>query len=380
MSSANLPRVDPAESSLARRETAAAEKERFARLLTEFREGLDDRLDAFLERKRRRLGNRQEGAELVDGVRHLVMGGGKRIRPALVCQAFRTCGGRPQDRVLPVAMATELLHTYLLIHDDIMDRSDLRRGQKTCHVLFAELHRSRGRPGDAEHFGRSVAILLGDLAHTWAVDLFEEAASSAPHGGPLRRTFSAMCEEVILGQHLEAVLPYHDDVDEEELLEVVRLKSGRYTVERPLELGALLAGAGPERMEPLNRYARAVGEAFQLQDDILGTFGDAAQAGKPGGSDVVEGKRTLLVHFALESGTEGQARELSDILLDDDTGYASVQRARSIIRDTGALNRVRGLIVDRLDEAARAVDDGIDDEEGRAFFLGLLHYLTGREK
>lgn len=363
-----------------RRRAAGEGEERFVRALSDLRGRVDDRLAEFLEEKRRRHGGRPECAELVDGIEHLVTGGGKRIRPALVSQAFRTCGGRPVSRALPLAMATELLHTYLLIHDDIMDRSDLRRGRKTCHVLFAERHRSRGRPGDAEHAGRSVAILLGDLAHTWAVELFEEAVAGAGRAEALRRSFSAMCEEVIYGQHMEGSLPFRDEVDEEDVLEVVRLKSGRYTVERPVELGALLAEAGPERLETLRRYGRAVGEAFQLQDDILGTFGDAERAGKPGGTDLVEGKRTLLVHFALEGGTAAQQRELEELLGVADPGDDAVRRARSIIRETGALDRVRELIGERLDEAARAVGEGIDDEEGRAFFLGLLDYLAGRER
>lgn len=355
-------------------------EESFDSLVASFRERLDRHLERFLERKRRTVAGREENLALVEGVARLVSGGGKRMRPALVYHAYRSCGGRSREPVMSVAMATELLHTYLLIHDDIMDRSDLRRGQPTAHVLFSELHGSKDWPGDPGHFGRSVAILLGDLAHSWAVELFYRAPLEDGRGDRLRTIFSSMCEEVIHGQYLESVLPYRREVSEEELLEVIRLKSGRYSVERPVELGALLAGAPPERLQVLRRYGRAVGQAFQLQDDILGTFGDSERAGKPGGTDLVEGKLTLLVHTALQASPPERAEELREVLLDPSPEAEAIERARSIIRESGALRRVRDIIEERLEEAREAVDPGFEDEDGRVFFAGLPDYLLGRER
>lgn len=354
---------------------------RFVALLDEFRARLDDRLDGFFREKEEAFADRDGSHTLVEGIRRLVEGGGKRLRPALVYFSYRSSGGRSEDRVMPLAMATELLHTYLLIHDDIMDRSDLRRGQPTAHVLFSDRHRSEGWPGDPEHHGRSVALLLGDLAHSWAVELYHRVPS--PEDGrrsELDGTFSSMCEEVVLGQYLETMLPYRGEVREEELLEVMRLKSGRYSVERPLELGALLAGAGPGRLRSLRRYGRAVGQAFQLQDDILGTFGDSERAGKPGGVDLVEGKMTLLVHSALRTASSEQAAALRSVLSDPDPDREALDRARAIIRETGSLGRVRGLVRERLEEALAAVEEGIDDDEGRAFFTGLPRYLMSRDR
>ncbi len=154
--------------------------------------------------------------------------------------------------MLPLALATELLHTYLLIHDDIMDHAEVRRGLPAAHVRFRDAHRERGFQGDAQDFGLSVAILLGDLAHTWAVELATRAALSNPLRNPLRnqeiaRCFAAMSQEVIGGQYLELLVAQRRGAPEEELTRVLRLKSGCYTAERPIQLGAILAGvrAGP---------------------------------------------------------------------------------------------------------------------------------------
>lgn len=351
----------------------------FEPILTDFRHRLNRRLAEFLGQKHEAVAGDGDGRELVEGVERLIDGGGKRLRPALVYYAYRACGGRDREAVMSLAMAAEMLHTYLLIHDDVMDRSDLRRGRPTAHVFFADRHRRRRWAGDSGHFGRSVALLLGDLAHGWAVELFHRVPRE-DRGPRLDSVFTGMCEEVVLGQYMETVLPFRDAVSEEELLEVLRLKSGRYSVERPVELGALLAGASSERLERLRGYAERVGLAFQLQDDILGTFGDSGRAGKPGGTDLVEGKLTLLLHSALRSVSPERAEELRRVQRDPDPEPEAIERARAIIRDSGALDRVRGIVEKRLEEARREVETGIEDEESRAFLVGLPGYLMGRER
>jgi geranylgeranyl diphosphate synthase type I len=384
-------------------------------------------------------------AALVDGVAHLVEQGGKRLRPALVYYTYRACGGRSDAQALPLALAIELLHTYLLIHDDIMDHAGLRRGQPAAHVRFRDLHRASGLRGDADDFGRSAAILLGDLAHTYAVELFTGALSrpgAAP--GPetplsrqrqaeLNRCFSAMCEEVIGGQYLEYLLahrgPSGDEQDgagqaatggpagqatasrQAELLRVLRLKSGRYTAERPIQLGALLAGAPPELRAELSRYGTAVGEAFQLQDDLLGVFGDPATVGKPVGDDLREGKFTLLIHHALVHGSPGDRRLIATALGDPGLTAADVVRVQLALERSEARSAVTAMIAERLAAArdalaalaalaperfalpevgaGRAADTELKgdavttpsaDSDGPRFLSGLLDYLWEREQ
>jgi geranylgeranyl diphosphate synthase, type I len=353
--------------------------EGFPALLEGFRERLERELHAWLEAKRRAAAEAgsPEMLELIDGVGQLVVHGGKRVRPALVYHAYRACGGAVDGEVLPLALATELLHTYLLIHDDIMDHAEVRRGQPAAHVRFRNAHRQRGFHGDAREFGLSVAILLGDLSHTWAVELASCAAAGRPE---LARCFAAMSEEVIGGQYLELLVAQRRSAKEEELTRVLRLKSGRYTAERPVQLGAILAGAAPEVIAGLARYGGAVGEAFQLQDDLLGMFGKAETVGKPVGDDLREGKFTFLIHHALISATPEQREALKSALGDPDVTAEELARVQRILEETGARARVAAMIEDRL-RAARQALEGLADlqEEGRLFLEGLLDYLWERE-
>lgn len=354
----------------------------FADLLTDFRQRIDRQLEAFLARKRKAA----EGsvAQLADSLGVLIGGGGKRLRPALVHFTHRALGGGDEAAALPVALSTEILHAYLLVHDDIMDHSDLRRGEPTTHVQFRRLHEREGWPGDAADFGRSVAILVGDLAHSWAVELFQEGLRRAGAGvdrEALDLCFAAMSEEVIGGQFLEMRMPYRarkERPGEGELVTALQLKSGRYSVERPIELGALLAGAAEDARGALQRYGRAAGEAFQLQDDILGTFGEEEATGKPAASDLEEGKHTLLVHFALEGASEADGERLWS-LLGRDLAEGEVAEARSILERSGGLARVRRRIARRLAEAREALDEVEMTDEGRSFFEGMLDYLAERE-
>ncbi|HVT58840.1 MAG TPA: polyprenyl synthetase family protein [Thermoanaerobaculia bacterium] len=352
----------------------------FASLLEAFRGRLERELTAWLAAKRAAAAAAgvDEAADLIGALAGLMIQGGKRLRPALVYFTNRACGGRTDAQALPLALATEFLHTYLLIHDDIMDHAELRRGQPAAHVRFSDAHRERGFQGDADDFGRSVAILLGDLAHTYAVELFTSLPPGAPNAAALTACFSAMCEEVIGGQYLELLVaqrrgmasPAGDDSAaagaaagsdperqqrERLLLRVLRLKSGRYTAERPIQLGALLAGAQPPLLAALSRYGVAVGEAFQLQDDLLGIFGDAGTVGKPVGADLQEGKFTFLVHHALAAATPAERNTIEAALGNHALSSSEVVRVRAIMERTGARHAVTDMVAERLRTARAAL-------------------------
>jgi len=319
---------------------------------------------------------------MVDAIESLVRAGGKRLRPALVYHSYRLCGGLDDDRVMPMAMATELLHTYLLIHDDIMDHAATRRGAPTAHVRFRRFHEGAQWPGDAAHFGRSMAILAGDLAHTWAAERFRTAIAEGV--GPRTRTaldttFAAMCEEVIHGQYLEMLLPYEADTSEADVLAVLSMKSGRYSCEQPIELGARLAGGSEELLEPLVRFGSAVGEAFQIQDDILGVFGNPERTGKPVGSDLREGKYTVLVHHTLRRSDSERRARFTKLLGRANLTEAEVHEARDIIRSSGGLDVVKAMVETRFGNAASALEDLPSEAEAYDFFAGLLDYLRDRE-
>lgn len=368
----------------------------FAERLERFRYSIDHDLARLLERKRREVeASAPQARELVAVLAELVASGGKRLRPALVHHAYLACGGSAPEEARPLALATELLHTYLLIHDDIMDHAEMRRGRPTAHARFREQHRAHGWRGDAGDFGRSIAILVGDLAASYAFELASGVGlrdeglaglDSAERRAAVERCFAAMAQEVIHGQYLEILAGVAQAPSEDDLLQVLRLKSGRYSVERPIELGALAAGASGGQLAALARYGHAVGEAFQLQDDLLGMFGDAAKVGKPVGADLAEGKFTFLIYHALQDASPADRAWLEAARGDAALSEPDRQRALALLASTGAVARVHAMVAERLEVAREALAHASlaaslpVAEEGRVFLEGLIEFSRERQR
>ena len=356
-------------------------QESFRTLLADFRAKLEGQLHDWLTEKE--LAATAESAssrELTEVLTRFVARDGKRIRPALLYYTYRACGGASDDKVMPMAMAVELLHTYLLIHDDIMDHADVRRGEPAAHVMYTDLHHSRGWQGDSEHFGESVAILLGDLAQTYSLELYSSVELAPEVAAEFRQQFSSMCHEVVLGQYLEMTAGYREHLEEDELLRVLRMKSGRYSVERPVQLGYLLARAPEATRQALTVYGLKMGEAFQLQDDLLGMFGDAKTVGKPVGADLVEGKFTLLIHHALRHLSGDDRTALQRALGNPDLEPVEALRVQRLIEASGARQRVQEMVEERLRQAHESLEAIDLAEDGAAFLEGLIDYLRGRKR
>lgn len=283
-------------------------------------------------------------AEVTDEIRALVDAGGKRLRPAFVYWGHRAAGADHDDAVLRPAAAVELLHTFALLHDDVMDRSATRRGRPSAYAGFAQRHLDGGRLGDSDWFGCSAAILAGDLTYVWADELFDATDLPADAVARARAVFTTLRREVIAGQHLDLVLAADPAAHEDGARHVALLKSARYTVTRPLELGAALAPQGHLVAPALAAYGDAVGIAFQMRDDILGLFGDPAVTGKSALDDLREGKRTVLVLRALRLADDRQRRVLEACLGDPDLDEARAAEARAAVADSGALASVEALL------------------------------------
>jgi geranylgeranyl diphosphate synthase type I len=353
----------------------------FEQLLDSFRGSLDRRLQDWLAAKHAAVTEELPAAlELTEVLSRFLMRGGKRLRPALIYYSYHACGASSEELVMPLAMAAELLHTYLLVHDDIMDRAALRRGEPAAHIVFQELHEERAWVGDPEHFGESVAILLGDLAQSYAQELYASVIGEAQSQKGVRRCFAQMCQEVIIGQYLEMTAGYRQGLSEPELLRVLQMKSGRYSVERPVQLGALLASAPAATLEALSRYGANVGEAFQLQDDLLGMFGDPATVGKPVGADLAEGKFTVLIHHAMQRLPPADAKALNQALGNAAVTPAEVAAIQALIEESGARERVGQMIEKRMEAGLAALASAELSGDGEVFLRGLVEYLRGREK
>jgi geranylgeranyl diphosphate synthase, type I len=347
--------------------------------LPDLRARVDKALHDFLQRATAPLaGIAEELTEVADATAAFVLDGGKRLRPAFCYWGFRAAGGSDGDDIVRAAGSLELLQACALVHDDVIDRSDTRRGAPAVHRRFAALHRGSEWHGDPEAFGEAAAILLGDLALIWADAMLVESGFDAE---ALQRAFpvwDAMRVEVMCGQYLDVVEQSRGGGSVERALRVARYKSAKYTIERPLHLGAALAAGEPDLYDAFSGYGLPLGEAFQLRDDLLGVYGDPAATGKPAGDDLREGKRTVLVAFALESANDAQReqlrRRLGDPHLDDD----GVTVLRDVIAATGAQSRVEGLIRRRVDEAVAALGAAAMDPMARAALEGLANAASQR--
>jgi geranylgeranyl diphosphate synthase type I len=283
-----------------------------------------------------------------------LMAGGKRLRPAFAYWGYRAAGGNDSDQAVSAATSLEFLQACALIHDDVMDGSDTRRGLPATHRIFESLHRDAQWQGSAESFGVGAAILAGDLCLSWADELL--FTSGMEHEALLRAKliYDIMRTELMAGQYLDLLEQSRASANVDRIRNVIRYKSAKYTIERPLHMGAALAGASDETMSTLTAYGLPLGEAFQLRDDVLGVFGNPDETGKPSGDDLREGKRTALIGFTAEMSTD--APYVLERLGRSDLSDEEVAAMCRIITECGALARVEELIAEGRNAALAALE------------------------
>ena len=336
------------------------------------------RLDEFLQQQVPILADVSPDLQpLIQAVTEL-LSGGKRLRPAFCYWGWRGAGGAPSDEAVAAATALELLQACALIHDDVMDGSDTRRGLPAAHRRFATLHRGNEWLGSPEGFGVGAAILLGDLCLSWADELLMACGLSAEQVLRGKPVYDIMRTELMAGQYLDLLEQAMGGGSAERAMRVVRFKSAKYTIERPLHLGAALAGAPDEVHVAYSGYGLPLGEAFQLRDDVLGVFGDPAQTGKPAGDDLREGKRTVLIATALEAASPSQQIIIRQHLGDPALDSTGVDALREVITDTGALTHVEALIDALLGQALGSLDRVELADPAREILTGLAHAATSR--
>jgi geranylgeranyl diphosphate synthase type I len=298
-----------------------------------------------------------DAQELLGAVARLLTGG-KRLRAAFLYWGYRATGQPDSESLVRVATAMEFFQAAALIHDDVMDDSDTRRGMPAAHRSLATRHEREGWAGDAGRFGLAGAILAGNLCLNWTEELYATSGLSAQHLARGRGVFDRMRTQLMGGQFLDVVESARswEGMSTRERIEraerVIRFKSAKYTVEHPLLIGAAAGGATPEDLAALSRYGLDLGHAFQLRDDVLGVFGDPAATGKPAGDDLREGKRTVLIAHAL-AGSDDAGRALIETRLGDPALDAdAIAALREAISASGAVDAVEADIV-RLAGSAR---------------------------
>lgn len=306
-----------------------------------------DQLRGYLSQRRAEaayIGTDYDG--LIAVLEDFVLLGGKRMRPAFAYWGYRAVTADPQDPVdddiLRLFSALELLHACALVHDDVIDESATRRGMPTAHMHFAELHRGRGWRGSAEQFGRSAAILMGDLSLVWADDIVAGVDLAPPDRTRVQRVWSDIRTEVLGGQYLDIVAESSGAYSIDSAMNVNTYKTASYTVTRPLQLGAAAAADRPDIHRAFHSLGTDLGVAFQLRDDVLGVFGDPAVTGKPSGDDLRSGKRTVLLAEAVEraDASDPAAAALLRSSVGTDLSDSQVRELCAAIESVGALDAV----------------------------------------
>jgi geranylgeranyl diphosphate synthase type I len=334
---------------------------------------VDARLDELLAGERARwVDVDPDLAGPLDEIRQMVRSGGKRLRPAFCYWAFVGAGGERDDRrVFDAGAALELMHASALFHDDVMDDAASRRGAPTTHTRYAERHDDAGWAGEARRFGEGVAILAGDLA----LVLADALMVGAPDAG--WRLWNELRLELNVGQFLDVLGSVQRDRRLAKAERIARYKSAKYTIERPLHLGALLAGADGGLFSELSAFGLPLGDAFQMRDDVIGALGDPAITGKPVGDDLRQGKPTWLLATAAARATDDQ-RTVLDRVGTADLDAAGVAAVQQILVDTGALDAAEQRIAALAGEARTALDRASLTDEARGELVALADYVVAR--
>ncbi|MEN2741221.1 polyprenyl synthetase family protein [Microbacterium sp. X-17] len=330
---------------------------------------VSQRLDTFSAARRAEAEPAGPEAEALVAIAAAAVTGGKLLRARFCVAGWRAVAeadGARRDEIAPEAIgaaaALEVFHAAALVHDDLIDNSDTRRGHPAAHRVLEAAHRDAGWFGDAAAHGRAAGILLGDLLVAWSDDLFEESLADAiPSAARTARAeYARMRRDVTIGQYLDiaeesAWTTAPDAQHAERALRVASLKSARYSVQQPLLIGATLAGADAAQRRALIDFGHPIGMAFQLRDDVLGVFGDTALTGKPSGDDLREGKRTVLVAYTRDALGPGPRRVFDELLGDPALEPAQIESLQATITDSGARERVEALIAEYTRDADRAL-------------------------
>ena len=341
------------------------------------REAINASLTNFVDRENEYL--RTIASELypvADALKNFLIDSGKRFRPLFAAAGFVGSGGILDAVSINAIASIELVHVCALIHDDVMDGSDTRRGAPSIHRLFEKLHRTESLKGSPEQFGVASAILLGDLALVWASKALHESGMDSQSILRALPLYDEMRVELMAGQYLDVYEQALASESIERSLKVARFKSGKYSIERPLHFGASLASGS--NLAAYTGYGIPLGEAFQLRDDLLGVFGDPAQTGKPAGDDLREGKRTVLIAATLQRANPADKDRVNALLGKPDLVLSEVEEIRTIITSSGAADFVENMITELTAEALAAIEIGTITSDAKAFLVHMAAVATKR--
>jgi geranylgeranyl diphosphate synthase type I len=348
--------------------------------LTSVRSAVEEELSIFLNREAAYLNSiSTELSPVSDALTAFLLDSGKRLRPLFAYAGFAASGGTLEKPVVRAMAALELLQACALIHDDLMDGSDTRRGKPSIHRHFETIHVREELDGFAPQYGLSAAVLLGDLALVWSDQMLNSAGLTTEQFARVFPYYNEMRVELMAGQFLDIHEQTQKTTNVDRSMKIARYKSGKYTIERPLHLGAAMTSSpSPEIFAALSAYGLPLGEAFQLRDDLLGVFGDPSVTGKPAGDDLREGKRTVLIAMTNDRQSESQREMARKHFGKPDLDAEGVAQLREIIESTGARSELEATIERLTDQALTAAQSAVFTHDGNALLTELANIATKR--
>jgi geranylgeranyl diphosphate synthase type I len=348
-------------------------------LLT-FRSSVEEELRIFLSREGAYLQEISPELTLVcNSLTSFLLERGKRLRPLFAFAGFIAAGGSLEKSAIKAMASLELLQACALIHDDLMDASDTRRGKPSIHRHFESIHVQDRLEGFAPQYGLSAAVLLGDLALVWSDQMLNSAGLSPDQCVRTFPFYNEMRVELMAGQFLDIHEQTQKSSSVVRSMKIARYKSGKYTIERPLHLGAAIANPlDDQRISALSKYGLPLGEAFQLRDDLLGVYGKTVLTGKPTGDDLREGKKTVLIALSRENQSPSESQIFEKYFGAPDLNSEGITALQQIILDTGAKEKLENLIEELTEKSLVAIASPHFSEEGQKLLTELAHIATKR--
>ncbi len=353
----------------------------FRKELTSLKEEIEKQIESFLNSKIKSAGkiSRYNQNGIAD-IKEFTLRGGKRIRPILLYKVYTMLGGNDMKKAFKASIFMELMQTYALVHDDVIDHSDLRRGKPSMHKKYEKLSHDAFDNKDPESFGKGMAINIGDItAHIAFQALFEAGFSSTKTLDALKHAHY-LSENLYHGQLLDILLENLPKPSEEYILKVQEYKTSVYTFQMPMQVGAMLAGCNKKDLNALAKISKHAGIAFQIKDDILGMFGEEEEVGKPADSDLKEGKMTLLILKALDSAKNGNKTTLVKALGNPHITKRTLNAVREIIIETGSLEYSEFLAEEHAEKAISLIKRQKNwKEKDKKFIIDVINFGIKRK-
>ena len=346
-------------------------------ILEYYKEKIELRLKTFLDEKISEAEKiSYSSREIMQYIKEFNLRGGKRIRSVLIIMAYKSLGGKNENAIIDIAASAELMQSFLLIHDDIIDDDDLRRGGPTMHRIYAEKYKGCDNP---KKFGENMAIIAGDLLASLGNEIISKSAFDEEKKLKLLQKFNKIIKLTGYGEIIDILSGLKTNVTEQDISKMHKLKTAVYTIEGPLHMGAIAAGASDDQLKILSEYAIPLGMAFQLKDDILGLFGSEEKLGKPADSDIKEGKKTLLILKVLENADKEQKELIGNALGNKNITKTELTKVREIIKKTGSLDYSEILAEKLVKRAKNVIKNSDFEKQGKNFFLEIADYIIKRD-